>query len=117
MESNSKSNRINCSRASADLLKVQCPDMPLRSRGKITIKGKGEMHTYWVNDNRRPSIVPSNPPHTGNNTVLNGMELALSQVDEGNETGMSEDFLMDREETTGSGHFSEPPSTPQSVQG
>jgi C-terminal processing protease CtpA/Prc len=29
---------------------MQCPDMPLRSRGKVNIKGKGLMRTWWVND-------------------------------------------------------------------
>lgn len=114
MESNSRSNRIQCSRASADLLEVQCPDMPLRSRGKIAIKGKGEMQTYWVNDSRRPSIVPSNPPVTGNKYYQSGMALALSLVDEGhetgNETGMSEELSTSKEETKGS----EPPPRPSS---
>lgn len=50
MESNSKVNRIHCSDASAQLLRTQCPYLPLSSRGKIKIKGKGEMVTWWVND-------------------------------------------------------------------
>jgi len=57
MESNSKVNRIQCSDSSASLLKEQCPDMPLKCRGDIAIKGKGKMKTWWVNEgaNRRPS--------------------------------------------------------------
>jgi class 3 adenylate cyclase len=50
MESNSKVNRIHCSSDAADLLKVQCPEMPLKSRGRIPIKGKGKLHTFWVNE-------------------------------------------------------------------
>ncbi|CAB9505497.1 activated protein kinase catalytic subunit alpha-1 [Seminavis robusta] len=50
MESNSEVNRIHCSRAAAQLLHTQCPDLPLTSRGKISVKGKGKMHTYWVNE-------------------------------------------------------------------
>lgn len=50
MESNSQVNRIHCSDAAAKILKEQCPDLPLRCRGKINIKGKGEMRTWWVNE-------------------------------------------------------------------
>jgi hypothetical protein len=50
MESNSKVNRIHCSRASADLLRKQAPGIALQSRGTIPIKGKGKMKTYWVNE-------------------------------------------------------------------
>lgn len=48
MESNSVSQKIQCSDTSAALLKEQAPDMPLKKRGKISIKGKGNMTTYWV---------------------------------------------------------------------
>lgn len=47
MESNSAMNRINCSKQSADILKMQYPDLPLRSRGEVSIKGKGKMTCYW----------------------------------------------------------------------
>jgi len=50
MESNSKANRIHCSATSAEILSKQAPKIPLRSRGAIPIKGKGEIHTYWVNE-------------------------------------------------------------------
>eukprot|EP00980_Cylindrotheca_fusiformis_P023348 scaffold10399_cov113-Cylindrotheca_fusiformis.AAC.8 len=50
MESNSKANRIHCSLASAEILAKQCPSLPVKSRGLIPIKGKGEMHTCWVNE-------------------------------------------------------------------
>ena len=50
MESNSKENRIHCSDAAAMILKEQDPKMSLKCRGKISIKGKGEMRTWWVNE-------------------------------------------------------------------
>jgi hypothetical protein len=58
MESNSKVNRIHCSRAAAEILHKQAPEIPCRSRGVIPIKGKGKMKTYWVNDDTvRGSVV------------------------------------------------------------
>lgn len=48
MESLSTSDRIQCSEASARILKEQAPDFPLRRRGKVAVKGKGQMVTYWV---------------------------------------------------------------------
>lgn len=49
MESNSKANRIHCSEVSTKLLKQQHCTYPIKSRGKIKVKGKGEMYTSWVN--------------------------------------------------------------------
>jgi Adenylate and Guanylate cyclase catalytic domain len=48
MESNSASRKIQCSERSAKLLAVQAPHIPLHKRGKIGVKGKGDMVTYWV---------------------------------------------------------------------
>jgi len=56
MESNSLPGCIHCSESSAKLLKVQAPDMYIESRGKIMIKGKGEMDTYWV-EKEKDSLV------------------------------------------------------------
>ena len=50
MESHSKTRRIHCSKETAMLLREQLPTMSLHSRGLTNIKGKGEMHTYWVNE-------------------------------------------------------------------
>ncbi len=50
MESNSTPAKIHCTFASAQLLQTQAPDIPLRLRGMIKIKGKGKMKTYWVGD-------------------------------------------------------------------
>merc|ERR1719215_768311 len=48
MESNSIVDRIHCSETSAKLLKEQAPDIPIHRRGKVEVKGKGYMTTYWV---------------------------------------------------------------------
>ena len=48
MESNSASDRIHCSNVSAKLLREQAPEFPIRRRGKIAVKGKGSMTTYWL---------------------------------------------------------------------
>jgi class 3 adenylate cyclase len=50
MESNSIKNRIHCSKAAADLLKKQNCIYPIKSRGIIEVKGKGEMETFWINE-------------------------------------------------------------------
>merc|ERR1712003_333756 len=58
MESNSESGRIHCSKASADLLRLQDPKIRLVSRGKIDVKGKGLMSTFWiVNDEQNQLIL------------------------------------------------------------
>lgn len=48
MEGLSVSGRIHCSEAAARLLKEQAPDLQVRKRGKVAVKGKGNMVTYWV---------------------------------------------------------------------
>eukprot|EP00980_Cylindrotheca_fusiformis_P023386 scaffold10429_cov126-Cylindrotheca_fusiformis.AAC.17 len=48
MESLALSGKIQCSEASAKLLTEQAPNLPLRKRGKVAVKGKGNMTTYWV---------------------------------------------------------------------
>lgn len=51
MESNSKPMRILCSERSHALLKEQAPSIRQRARGRINVKGKGEMEVFWVGDN------------------------------------------------------------------
>ena len=48
MESNSAAGKILCSQSAAKLLEEQAPHIPLQKRGKINVKGKGTMLTYWV---------------------------------------------------------------------
>jgi len=57
MESNSKENRIHCSARAAGLLLIQWPELNLEHRGRIKIKGKGEMRTFWVNNPRESAGV------------------------------------------------------------
>lgn len=59
-------NRIQCSKESADLLVHQNCIYPIKSRGVIEVKGKGEMHTFWINEGtgatRRKSRKSLTPP-------------------------------------------------------
>ncbi|CAJ1935034.1 unnamed protein product [Cylindrotheca closterium] len=50
MESLSVSGQVQCSEVSARLLKEQAPDFPIRKRGKVAVKGKGSMTTFWIGD-------------------------------------------------------------------
>ena len=50
MESNSAANRINCSREAAQMLHSQWPACPLKARGVLKVKGKGNMRCFWVNE-------------------------------------------------------------------
>lgn len=52
MESNSKANCILCSETSYKLLVKQAPDVPVKKRGRIAVKGKGDMTVYWVGGNK-----------------------------------------------------------------
>lgn len=54
MESSSKMNRIQCSERAARLLQDQWPKAQMCRRGIVSIKGKGEMLTYWVNEAEKP---------------------------------------------------------------
>ena len=56
MESTSEPGKIHCSERSAMLLLKQAPKMLLSTRGRINVKGKGEMKTFWLHQPRvRPS--------------------------------------------------------------
>jgi len=48
MESTSTSGKIHCSEKSAKLLMEQAPHLRIRKRGKVDVKGKGQMVTYWI---------------------------------------------------------------------
>lgn len=50
MESTSQAGRVQCSDRSADLLQIHHPEIRLVSRGYTRVKGKGEILTYWVNE-------------------------------------------------------------------
>ena len=76
MESNSLANRIQCSSRAKYFVHRQCPELPIRPRGKISIKGKGEMRTYWINEERTPSCAAS---INSVNSVESNKELGVSQ--------------------------------------
>ena len=68
LESESIQNRIHCSPVSAKLIHDQCPEIRIRARGTILIKGKGEMQTYWAserNADTRSESEASGPPLVG----------------------------------------------------
>lgn len=48
MESNSLTNKIHCTEFAATIIGKQAPEVNLFRRGTISIKGKGEMTTFWV---------------------------------------------------------------------
>lgn len=48
METNSSAGRIHCSERSAMLLAEQAPEITVKKRGTIVVKGKGDMVTYWI---------------------------------------------------------------------
>ena len=50
MESNSLPGRIQCSAISAKILQDSGSDVAIRERGKIQIKGKGQMETFWIGE-------------------------------------------------------------------
>lgn len=50
METNSVANSIHCSAQAAHYVRLQAPEVLLEPRGKIPIKGKGEMETFWVHE-------------------------------------------------------------------
>ncbi len=59
MESNSMPGMIHCSNVSAHLLETQAPEIPLKLRGMIKIKGKGKMKTYWIGGDNLNKSSPS----------------------------------------------------------
>jgi len=46
---NSVKGRVHCTKKSADVLRRQAGGMIIEDRGELEIKGKGKMHTCWIN--------------------------------------------------------------------
>lgn len=87
MESNSKVNRIHCSDAAAQILREQSPGIPLKCRGTIKVKGKGEMRTWWVNEGAG---------HQFRSQYSRKTLLAISEAKKGSKLGaFLEDFSTD----------------------
>merc|ERR1719191_1595330 len=55
MESSSERSRIHMSGAAAERMRSQAPWAKMESRGVQNIKGKGEMHTYWLLSTKKPA--------------------------------------------------------------
>ena len=68
MESHSAANSIHCSEKTAEILKTQRCAYPLTYRGKIQVKGKGTMATYWVNKDRKKLISLGSASHATEQT-------------------------------------------------
>jgi class 3 adenylate cyclase len=47
MGTNSRANRILCAQSTFELLADQAPGISAKKRGKIFVKGKGDMFVYW----------------------------------------------------------------------
>ena len=57
MESTSEELHIHCSETAATLAKKQDQSLHFTSRGKIAVKGKGKMQTYWLEHPEAASLV------------------------------------------------------------
>ncbi len=102
MESNSMPGMIHCSYASAQLLETQAPEIPLKLRGMIKIKGKGKMKTYWVGDD---DLVKKTTPLSSMTTqTLNAL------CEECNEEDSSHDLHRQEEYSNHSDGDTEPSS-------
>ena len=53
--------RIHCSSATQQFLEP-CPEYDIEERGTLTIKGKGEMTTYWVSRSTTMQYCSVHPP-------------------------------------------------------
>lgn len=112
MESNSEPGRIHCSKASADILTHQLPEMRLKSRGEINIKGKvrplnwlhlpgtsrllctdspthslisflkGNMHTFWVNHSGKFQSTRSLVPEQPASSKIQSQEFSMHDIAE-----------------------------------
>ena len=91
MATNSLPGSIQCSYASAQLLQTQAPDMAVALRGKINIKGKGKMKTYWVGarledcSEKHPSQAVTDSDEESDHPVANIVEKNYSTSDESEE--------------------------------
>lgn len=117
MESNSKVNRIHCSLAAAELLKVQCPEVPLNYRGEIRIKGKGEMHTFWVSET--PVDTKQEPPINVRQYLKEFLEEANKMeplIEESGEFGMANRLRLHEQKPVPKFDIEAPPAPPEAFQ-
>eukprot|EP00730_Choanoeca_flexa_P005201 TRINITY_DN11901_c0_g3_i3.p1 TRINITY_DN11901_c0_g3~~TRINITY_DN11901_c0_g3_i3.p1 ORF type:complete len:1077 (+),score=229.75 TRINITY_DN11901_c0_g3_i3:283-3513(+) len=97
MESNSEKNRIHMSEASANLLNQQAKGtMAIISRGKMEIKGKGRINTFFLGTEEeslptgKPTIsfeaTPKMETHTHRNRRASHQQAGAVAIDVGSET-------------------------------
>ncbi|KAL3909213.1 MAG: hypothetical protein SGARI_002712 [Bacillariaceae sp.] len=73
MESHSLPDCIQCSAISARLLQQQDPSACLVARGRIDIKGKDPMHTFWVKKQKIKDLSPRPPSRSTSRRFSTGM--------------------------------------------
>ena len=81
MESNSKANRVLCSEAAYKFLMEQAPEIEVRKRGKLTIKGKGEMSGYWVGGDILAPAKDKHPTASGRRVGFDGDDSDNEEVE------------------------------------
>lgn len=94
MESNSYGSRILCSSSSFQLLKQQAPDMPCKKRGKIPVKGKGDMTVFWIGDeliakNKKIRRKTISDPHD-ESSLLSIRDASMNELEDSVGAGLDE---------------------------
>jgi hypothetical protein len=88
IESTSQRNRIQISKATADLLRAANKESWLTKReDKVNARGLGELETYWLNVKREragsvASHTPSNSTDSNKNTAIEKMKASSMNVNE-----------------------------------
>jgi class 3 adenylate cyclase len=90
MESNSLPMKIHCSDRAAQILKQQVPGIPLISRGMIPIKGKGEMETFFLKqDKLAKKVMPASAGDVVGAEVASPLESHHSNSNGSNNTNIA----------------------------
>ena len=86
-EANSKSNRITCPEETAQLLADQAPQIVLRKRGAISVKGKGDMMACWVERPAKSFAERVYSVRAQNDSLSNLEERVRNYTSSGNRSG------------------------------
>lgn len=105
MESNSKANRVLCSEAAYKILQEQAPEISTRKRGKIAVKGKGDMVCYWIGEKeilearKSRAMQPIEAPHQHEETDMKAVKFSdgSEAAEEEEEEEPMEDHLWRRD--------------------
>ena len=103
MESSSEVGRVHLSKAAAELVQEQTNELVLESRGRINIKGKGKMHTYWLLGEGGDEPVSKSLVATGSIRSRVNFEQDAPENDDTDVTGSSE-MAVDEESVHISDH-------------